>query len=194
MDSATDTFLASLVDEITQHVEVDAIYLYGSRAKGTARDDSDWDIAVLYTHFEPDVFERAVRPQMLEWQLEKRFPQHDIQVVDLRGVPIYLQFNIIQGKRLYNRGTAQVPRVENAIISDYECSNHLKAIEKQQQESLALLDELRKNTTPWTLRDLYAAQRALQILTTNNNQYQDIRHMSLICRALAERPLNKPQP
>ena len=55
----------SIKDMILQHAEVDAIYLYGSRAKGTATADSDWDIAVLYTHFLQIRLERVERVQAL---------------------------------------------------------------------------------------------------------------------------------
>ena len=99
---------------------MDAIYLYGSRAKGNAREDSDWDIAVLFSDYEPDLLERVVRPQMLEAELERQFSTMNISVVDLREVPVPLQWNIIQGKTLYDRGVPTVRRLENAIISAWE--------------------------------------------------------------------------
>ena len=111
-------------DEIIRHIldlaSVDAIYLYGSRAKGCARDDSDWDIAVLFTNYEPDLLERAVRPQLLESQLESRCPNQTVSLVDLQGVPVPLQWNIIQGIKFYDRGVPAVRRWENAIISAWE--------------------------------------------------------------------------
>ena len=112
--------LDTLVDFIIGNVGVDAIYLYGSRAKGCARDDSDWDIAVLFSEYEPDLLERTVQPQMLEAALERLFPEEDISVVDLREVPVPLQWNIIQGLKLYDRYVPEVRRLENAIISAWE--------------------------------------------------------------------------
>ncbi|MRI33516.1 nucleotidyltransferase domain-containing protein [Endozoicomonas sp. OPT23] len=112
--------LQQLTEAICHQTEVDAIYLYGSRAKGTHREESDWDLAVLYTSFEQDIFERAVRPQMLEAELEKQFPDLDLSMVDLREVPVPLQWNIIQGNTLYDRGVPAVRRMENAIISAWE--------------------------------------------------------------------------
>ncbi|MGI9276746.1 MAG: type VII toxin-antitoxin system MntA family adenylyltransferase antitoxin, partial [Endozoicomonas sp.] len=105
---------------ILQHEAVDAIYLYGSRGKGCARDDSDWDVAVLFSHFETDLLERAVRPQMLESILERQLPDLEISIVDLREVPVPLQWNIIQGRKLFDGGVPTVRRLEHGIISAWE--------------------------------------------------------------------------
>ena len=114
----------NIQDEITHLIfglaSVDAIYLYGSRAKGCARDDSDWDVAVLFSDYEPDLLERAVRPQMLESQLKSAYPEQTISIVDIQAVPVPLQWNIIQGIKLYDRGVSSVRRMENAIISAWE--------------------------------------------------------------------------
>ena len=121
MDKASGHhFSETLALRIRQLDPVDAVYLYGSRAKNCAREDSDWDIAVVYSYFEPDLLERTVRPQLLEGRLESEFPDHDISIVDLREVPVPLQFNIIQGTKLYDRGIPTIRRLENAIISAWE--------------------------------------------------------------------------
>ena len=116
-DLTTAKLIAS---HIRQLESVDAIYLYGSRSKGCAREDSDWDIAVLFSTFEPDLLERAVRPQMLEARIEALLPEHDISIVDLQQVPVPLQWNIIQGDKLYDRWVPSVRRMEHAIISAWE--------------------------------------------------------------------------
>ena len=115
-----DATLQSITQHICNHADTDAIYLYGSRSKGTARNDSDWDIAVLFSYFEPDLLERTVRPQLLEAKLEALLPEADIHIVDLREAPVPLQWNIIQGTKLFDRGTPSVRRMENAIISAWE--------------------------------------------------------------------------
>ncbi|WP_206605567.1 type VII toxin-antitoxin system MntA family adenylyltransferase antitoxin [Pelagibaculum spongiae] len=114
--------LQQLVTMIQQHETVDAIYLYGSRAKNTAHANSDWDVAVLFSNFEPDLLERAVRPQMLQAKLEKLLDLDDqvLSIVDLQAVPVPLQWNIIQGNKLYDRMIPTVRRMENAIISAWE--------------------------------------------------------------------------
>ncbi|KEQ16057.1 hypothetical protein GZ77_06230 [Endozoicomonas montiporae] len=107
-------------ETICEQEKTDAIYLYGSRSKGTERADSDWDIAVLFSDYMEDLLERTARPQLLESKLESLLPDHDISIVDLREVPVPLQWNIIQGIKLYDRGIPVVRRMENAIISAWE--------------------------------------------------------------------------
>lgn len=121
MSNTPHSAVADLISEyIRQHETVDAIYLYGSRSKGHEREDSDWDIAALFSSYEPDLLERTARPQLLESRLESLLPDHEINIVDLREVPVPLQWNIIQGIKLYDRGIPAVRRMENAIISAWE--------------------------------------------------------------------------
>jgi predicted nucleotidyltransferase len=44
----TEIMAENITYVIHAHARVDAIYLYGSRAKQTAHEHSDWDIAVLF--------------------------------------------------------------------------------------------------------------------------------------------------
>jgi len=43
-----DIQLKEIVDKIVAHVDPVKIFLFGSRARGDARPDSDYDIAVVY--------------------------------------------------------------------------------------------------------------------------------------------------
>lgn len=114
--------LEKIIQIIQDHAEVDAIYLYGSRAKQTHRENSDWDIAVLFSHYEKDILERASRPQFLEATLQRELKAYNlISVVDLENVSVYLQFSIIMtGKKLFDRYVPHVKRIENSIISKWE--------------------------------------------------------------------------
>lgn len=114
-------FLDQLVKEMIQFEPVDAIYLYGSRAKGHARPDSDWDIGILYSTFLKDALESNLRPQNLEAHLEVCFKMYNlIHIVDAEIVPAPLQFNIITGKKLYDRGVPHVRKFENGVFSKIE--------------------------------------------------------------------------
>jgi predicted nucleotidyltransferase len=120
LTSPTTRLPDGLLSAITADDSLDAVYLYGSRAKGNARDDSDWDLAVVFSQFETDLLERAVRPQQLLAELERKFPELDLSLVDVREVPVPLQWNIIQGIKVYDRGVPAVRRLEHAIISAWE--------------------------------------------------------------------------
>jgi predicted nucleotidyltransferase len=45
------TMAENITHVIHAHARVDAIYLYGSRARQTAHENSDWDIAVLFSDY-----------------------------------------------------------------------------------------------------------------------------------------------
>jgi len=116
----------SLAENITHvihaHAQVDAIYLYGSRAKQTAHAHSDWDIAVVFRDFEPDVNARLLRPQLLEAALERELKLYNqISVIDLETAPILLQYSILTSAvKWFDRNVPHVKRVEQSILSKWE--------------------------------------------------------------------------
>lgn len=114
--------MQQIIQLICHHAAVDAIYLYGSRAKNTAYDNSDWDIAVIFTEFETDVLERLVRPQLLEAAIECELKLYNkLSIVDLEIVPLYLQYSILtSGIKYFDRNVPHVKRVENSIFSKWE--------------------------------------------------------------------------
>ena len=101
---------------------VDAIYLYGSRAKQTVHENSDWDIAVIFTDYETDLLARALRPQNVESTLERELKLYNqISVVDLETAPVYLQYSILMSAvKWFDRNVPHVKRVEQSIFSKWE--------------------------------------------------------------------------
>lgn len=118
MADATD----GIVRVILENAQVDAVYLYGSRAKQTARETSDWDIAVLFSEYEPELESRLLRPQALEAELERALKLYGrVSVVDLEAAPVYLQYSVLMSARkLFDRNVPHVKRAENAILSKWE--------------------------------------------------------------------------
>lgn len=107
---------------IQENAKVDAIYLYGSRAKQTAHKKSDWDIAVLFSAYKTDLSERILRPQMLEAMLERELQLYNkISVVDIEIAPVYLQYSILMSAvKWFDRNVPHVKRVEQGILSKWE--------------------------------------------------------------------------
>jgi len=121
MTTQSKDFCDHIVELIKNNWAVDAIYLYGSRASGKARNDSDWDIAVLCQDFIVNHIDRHLRPQNIEAFIEAELRSYGlISIVDLEIVPPPLQFNIIKSQRLYDRNVPHVKHVEHAIISAIE--------------------------------------------------------------------------
>jgi predicted nucleotidyltransferase len=113
---------ATIVDCIQTHAQVDAIYLYGSRAKQTAHKNSDWDIAVLFTDYETDLTARVLRPQLLEAELERELKLYNqISVVDIETAPMYLQYSILMSAvKWFDANVPHVRRIEQSILSKWE--------------------------------------------------------------------------
>lgn len=107
---------------IQNHAQVDAIYLYGSRAKQTAHEQSDWDIAVLFSDYQTDVSLRLLRPQLLEAVIERELKLYNqISVIDLEAAPVYLQYSILMSAvKWFDRNVPHVRRVEQSILSKWE--------------------------------------------------------------------------
>lgn len=111
----------TLIKPILDNWAVDAVYLYGSRAKGLTHAESDWDIAILFSQWEPDKLEALLRPQAVEAELQRTFKLYDkISVVDLELAPTALQVNIVKGIKLYDKAVPHIRRIENSIASKLE--------------------------------------------------------------------------
>ena len=107
---------------IHAHAQVDAIYLYGSRAKQTAHENSDWDIAVIFTEYIPDASARLLRPQEIEAAIERELKLYNqVSVIDLETAPVYLQYSILMSAvKWFDRNVPHVKRVEQSILSKWE--------------------------------------------------------------------------
>ncbi len=122
MNQETAINIKKLIPLIRDYAQVDAIYLYGSRAKQTVHKTSDWDIAVLFSHYETELTERVLRPQMLEAMLERELQLYNqISVVDIETAPIYLQYSILMSAiKCFDRNVPHVKRIEQSILSKWE--------------------------------------------------------------------------
>ena len=115
-----------ITENIAQVVQVqarvDAIYLYGSRAKLTVHEQSDWDIAIIFSDYETDLSVRLLRPQLLEAVIERELKLYNqISVIDLETAPVYLQYSILMSAvKLFDRNVPHVKRVEQSILSKWE--------------------------------------------------------------------------
>ncbi|WP_219845938.1 type VII toxin-antitoxin system MntA family adenylyltransferase antitoxin [Maribrevibacterium harenarium] len=114
--------LQQIVNLARQNVDVAALWLYGSRAKGTARDDSDFDLGILFRDYLADPLERRLRPELLalDWQRQLALPEGMISVADIKSVPIPLAMNIISGKLLHCENHDARLAAEGMIMSKAE--------------------------------------------------------------------------
>ncbi|MGJ7461836.1 type VII toxin-antitoxin system MntA family adenylyltransferase antitoxin [Halomonas sp. MA07-2] len=103
--------------------EIAALWLYGSRAKGTATAGSDFDLAVAFRTFEKDPLERRLRPELLvqTWQDTLGMEDAELSIVDINLAPLPLAHAIIRtGQLLHANDRLRVIREENRITSMWE--------------------------------------------------------------------------
>ena len=74
------------VEKVCENYKIEAIILFGSYAKGTEREDSDIDIAIITDDFENDVFDEQLNLKKLRWEIDLRIEPHLIRIEDYRDV------------------------------------------------------------------------------------------------------------
>lgn len=121
------TDLGPTISRITQlakqNADIGAIWLYGSRAQGRARPDSDYDLAVAFNDFELDNLARYNRPHclVLDWAADLALSEDKISIVDINQAPIYLAYQIIDtGQLIYSDGSARAWQEITRINSLFE--------------------------------------------------------------------------
>lgn len=115
--------LAKITELARQRSDIAALWLYGSRARGDHHAASDYDLAVVFTHWEPDALTRRLRPEevALEWQHRLAMPEGSISVVDLAIAPVPLGWNVLsQGKLLLDLSPSHRMQTEQRIYSMWE--------------------------------------------------------------------------
>ncbi len=94
-----DKTLQAMIQFAKQNPELAIVWLYGSRAKGTANANSDYDLAVAFkTFIRDDPLEKRLRPECLALDWQRALGLHDFQlsIVDINQAPIPLAWEIIE--------------------------------------------------------------------------------------------------
>ncbi|NQZ33763.1 MAG: nucleotidyltransferase domain-containing protein [Oceanospirillaceae bacterium] len=103
--------------------DIEVLWLYGSRAKDSFHDSSDYDLAVAFKDFTLSVSDRYLRPNLLamEWACELGVEESMLSIIDINTSPVYLTFNVIEyGKVVYQEPTMRRVIEHNRIYSQYE--------------------------------------------------------------------------
>lgn len=103
--------------------QVEVLWLYGSRAKGTATLESDYDLAVAFRSFPKDLWERRLQPELLAQKWADRLAVEDrmISVIDINHVPLPLAYAVIStGQVLWANSKLRQIKEENRIFSMWE--------------------------------------------------------------------------
>jgi predicted nucleotidyltransferase len=103
--------------------DIDALWLYGSHAKGDNGAHSDIDLAVLFRIAEKDLLARRLRPELLalEWCKRCEIEEGKLSVLDLQYAAIPLAMGVLQtGQLLVNKRADHEFQVSRSIMSKWE--------------------------------------------------------------------------
>ena len=109
------------------HPEVRALYVFGSRAAGGARADSDLDLAVLYRSDQPP---GAI---LRLGQLLEDATRQKIDLVDVARASAFLALEIVRGERVFCREPTEADRFELYVLRR---AGDLLPFERQRQALL----------------------------------------------------------
>ena len=118
-----DSVIERCIELAKGNTKVDMLWLYGSRAKGTAELTSDYDLAVAFHDCPSDIWQRRLQSEMLalDWMEALSLPEKALSVVDINLAPLPLAYNIIQtGQVLLTKDGLRLAREENRITSMWE--------------------------------------------------------------------------
>jgi hypothetical protein len=116
--------LSKLIALAEQTPEVAILWLYGSRARGTQRADSDYDLAVAFQTFIRDnPLESRLRPELLamDWGRALGLPEGRLSVIDVNQVGIALAYQaVINQDPLFCRDGRRLLTEQNRVSSRME--------------------------------------------------------------------------
>jgi len=97
-----------------------SVYLYGSRAAGRERADSDYDFAIAA----PSPLDRAELESLRDALIEALPGDGGVDCVDMRRIPLTLAVQVIgSGVVLIPGDALELARLETRLMSMYACLN-----------------------------------------------------------------------
>ena len=121
--SEQESVLAKIVELGAADAQLDVMWLYGSRAKGTYTATSDYDLAVAFRDPVESPLERRLRPETLaqQWADSLGMPDDMLSIVDINQAPLPLAMAVIRtGRAIWVRCPLRLAREENRITSMWE--------------------------------------------------------------------------
>ncbi len=104
----------------SQNTDIEILWLYGSRARGNAHQNSDYDLAIAFSSRLKDPIERRLRPELqaLKWKKELGI---DLSIIDINQVPLPLAYTVVSDNHtLYSNNDFRRLTQEQRIMSKWE--------------------------------------------------------------------------
>ncbi len=102
------------------NLEVEILWLYGSRARGNANTNSDYDLAIAFKSYFDDPIERRLRPELLSLEWNKQL-DIKLSIVDINQALLPLAYTILEDNTvLYSENENRRMTEEQRIMSKWE--------------------------------------------------------------------------
>ena len=115
--------LQKIIELAENEPSIDALWLYGSHAKGNASEHSDIDLAVIFSDHIENILDRRLRPELLalEWQNQLQLPENGLSILDMEHAAIPIAMGVLQtGKLLINKNPTHEFTCSRRIMSMWE--------------------------------------------------------------------------
>jgi len=103
--------------------DIELLWLYGSYAKGTAHEQSDIDLAVIFKTWEDDIIERRLRPELLalDWQQQLNLKEGKLSILDMNIAPIPIAMSVLKSGQLWlSKNKSRQYQEQQRIMSKWE--------------------------------------------------------------------------
>ncbi len=112
--------IKKIVEQAENSAEVEILWLYGSQARGSANENSDYDLAIAFKTYIKDPVERRLRPELLALKWTKRL-SIQLSIVDINLAPLPLAYTVVEDNTLlYCRNQFRRYVEEQRIMSKWE--------------------------------------------------------------------------
>jgi len=119
-DKTTQKNIKKIVQLAENNPEVEIVWLYGSRARGNAHSQSDYDLAIAFKTYIEDPIECRLRPELLALKWCQQL-NNQLSIIDINQVPLPLAYTVIQdNKLLYSQNDYRRMVEEQRIMSKWE--------------------------------------------------------------------------
>nr|ALK44204.1 hypothetical protein [Colwellia sp. C1] len=118
-----DSIKPHIIELAKQNDDIDILWLYGSYAKGTAHEQSDIDLAVVFKSWQDDALERRLKSELLaiEWQKQLQLNEGELSVLDMAVASIPLAMSVLTtGKLLLSKNASRQLQEQQRIMSKWE--------------------------------------------------------------------------
>ncbi len=124
-DATIEEQFAPATEFLKQDPRVRAIWAFGSRAQGTARPDSDYDIAVLLDRELPIMDECRIAAAV-----SRAMKTPKVDLVFLKKAPPLLRREVVaRGKRLHPADDREIDEIEMRWMMEYYDTQHLRRVQ-----------------------------------------------------------------